>query len=223
MSAGVFSDPDGSFTVAIGEEGCLRAVPLELTGATYTTFFTLRKKAAPGCKGLPGSGGGVVVFVAGLGEGIIPVRGAVGGEVLGAFLDEAVNAGEEVVGEEGFEAEVGVEVAVLIFGFEEPADDKDGDVGVEAADFADEFSAGHAGHDVVGDDEVDGRGVFVVAILLEGSLRAEDGDDEKAGPFKDCLSCSCLHCVVVDEEDCCLHAVPGGGVCRPWIGRALGY
>ena len=131
-------------------------------------------------------GGGVRYSAAGV-AGFVPMH-------------EAVDAGEEVVGQEGLEAEVGVEAGVFGFGFFETADDKNGDGGSEVAHVADEFGAVHAGHDVVGDDEVDGSGELVVAELLERALGGEDGNDEVPGALEDGLAGGGLDGVVVDEE-----------------------
>jgi len=116
-------------------------------------------------------------------------------------LEEAVDCGQEVVGEEGFEAEVDVEAGVGIFGFFEAADDEDGEVGLELAELGDELGTVHAGHDVVGEDEVDGCGEFVVAELFEGALGAENGDNVIAGAFEDGLAGGRLNGIVVNEEN----------------------
>ncbi len=112
-------------------------------------------------------------------------------------LDEPVDTGEEIVGEQGFEAEVDVEAGVFVFGFGKAADDEYGNCWLELADFADELGAVHAGHDVVGDDEVDGGGVVVVAELLEGAFGVECGDDRVTGSLEDGLACCGLNGVVV--------------------------
>lgn len=111
-----------------------------------------------------------------------------------------MDAGEEEIGEEGFEAEVDVEAVVFVFGFGHAADDEDGEVGGEGAESPDEVGATHAGHEVVGEDEADGSGELVVAKLLEGSLGAEDGDDEVAGTLEDGLTGGGLDGVVVNEK-----------------------
>jgi hypothetical protein len=80
---------------------------------------------------------------------------------------------DELLGEERFDAEVYAQSGVLVFGFGQAADDEDGDLGVELAEAGDELGAVHVGHDVVGDDEVDGGGEVIVAELLEGALGVE--------------------------------------------------
>ncbi len=82
------------------------------------------------------------------------------------LFDELVDDGEEVVGQEGFKAEVYVQTCVLVLGFGKAADDEHGEVGREGAELSDELGAGHAGHQVVGEDEVDGGVVLVVAELV---------------------------------------------------------
>jgi hypothetical protein len=120
-----------------------------------------------------------------------------------------VDAGEEDVWEQWFEAEVDVEVFVLFFGFGHAADDEDGDVGGEGAEVGDELGATHAGHEVVGHDEIDGGGVIVAAKLLEGALGAEDGDDEVAGSLEDGLTGRGLDGIVVDQEQRSWHGISG--------------
>ncbi len=94
---------------------------------------------------------------------------------------------------------------VLVLGFGEAADDEHGNLGGEFAEAGHELGAIHAGHDVVGDDEVDGVGIVVVAELLEGALRAEDGDDEVAGSLEDGLTGRGLDGVVVDKQQSVWH------------------
>jgi len=129
--------------------------------------------------------------------------------------DETVDAGEEVIGEQGLESEVNIEAGVLIFGFGEAADDEDGDGRGELAYFADELGAVHAGHDVVGEDEVDGCGELVAAELLEGAFGVQDGDYEVTSSLEDGLTGCCLDSVVVDKQDCCGHAFLTG-LNRSW-------
>ena len=76
-----------------------------------------------------------------------------------------------------------------------------GTLGWNSRRLRDELRAGHAGHDVVGDDEIDGFGEFVIAELLQCALGAEDRDDEVSGSPEDGLTRGCLHSVVVDEQD----------------------
>ena len=132
-------------------------------------------------------------------------------------------AGEEVVGEQGLEAEVDVETGIFVFGFSETADDEDGYGWGKLAYFADELGAVHAGHDVVGEDEVDGCGELVAAELLKSAFGVQDSDDEVTSSLEDGLTGCCLDSVVVDKQDCCGHAfltglvVPGeqGGYPAP--------
>ena len=111
-----------------------------------------------------------------------------------------LHGGDEVLGQQGLQAEVDAQGSVLVFGFGQAADDEHRDVGGELAQAGDELGAVHAGHDVVGDDEVDGVREIVVAELLEGALGAEDGDDEIAGSLEDGLTGGGLDGVVVDEQ-----------------------
>jgi hypothetical protein len=53
---------------------------------------------------------------------------------------------------------------------------------------------------VVGDDEVDGGGVFVIAKLLKGELGTEGGDDEVASTLKDGLTSRGLNGIVVKKK-----------------------
>lgn len=107
---------------------------------------------------------------------------------------------EEDVGEQGFEAEVDVQADVFVFGLGQAADDEDGEIGGEFAETGDELVAIHSGHEVVGEDEVDGGGVFAVAKLFESSLGTEDGDDEVTSTLEDGLTGRGLDGVVVNEK-----------------------
>ncbi len=80
--------------------------------------------------------------------------------------------------------------------------------GANCAEAGDKLRAVHAGHDVVGDDEVDGVGIIVVAKLFEGALGAENGEDEVAGSLEDGLTGGGLDGVVVDEKQGMWHVVP---------------
>ena len=115
--------------------------------------------------------------------------------------DEAVHAGEQIVRKQRLEAEHDAKAFVLVFSFGHAADDENGDVWLEFAQTRDELRAGHAGHDVVGEDEIDGFGEVVVSELLECALGAEDRDDEVSRSLEDGLTRGCLHSVVVDEQD----------------------
>jgi hypothetical protein len=110
-----------------------------------------------------------------------------------------VDDGEEVVGQKGFEAEVDGEVFVLLFGLGHAADDQHGHRGREGAQARNELGAVHAGHDVVGDDEVDGSGELFCLEGLERAFRVEHGDDVIAGAPEDGLPGGCLDGVVVDQ------------------------
>ena len=112
-----------------------------------------------------------------------------------------MNAGQQVVRQERFQTEIHVQILVLIFGFEQAADDENRDVGVETADRPNELGAGHAGHDVIGDDQIDGGRVLLVAKLLQSALRAENCDHEEASALENRLPCGGLHRVVVDQQD----------------------
>lgn len=118
-----------------------------------------------------------------------------------------MDAGEEIIGKKRLEAELDVEVLVLLFGFNHAADDEDGDAGLELAEVPDELRAGHAGHDVVGNDEIDGGGILVLAELLKSALRTENGDDMVSDPLEDGLPRCRLDCVVVDEQDSGRHSI----------------
>jgi hypothetical protein len=115
----------------------------------------------------------------------------------GVLVGEVVDGLEEEIGEEGFHAEGDVAAFVLGLGFFESADDEDGEGGAELAQLADELGAGHAGHDVVCDDETDLFGEVVGVELLEGALRVEGGDDEVVGPPEDGLAGGGLDGVVI--------------------------
>ena len=126
-----------------------------------------------------------------------------------------MHAGEENVGKERFEAEVNVEVGVFVLRLLHAADDEDGNGGVEIAQTFDELGAVHAGHDVIGDDEVDGGGVFVAAKLFESALGTQNGDDVVSGTLEDGLARSSLDSVVVKKKE-------GGGHCRCGVSFWLG-
>jgi hypothetical protein len=132
------------------------------------------------------------------------------------FAYEAMDAGEEVVGKEGFEAEVGVEAGILVFGFGEAGDDEDGHVWGELADAGDELGAVHAGHDVVCEDEINGGGKLAIAELFEGALGAKNGDDEVAGSLEDGLAGSGLDSVVINEQNRSGHAFLKRGRYGSW-------
>ena len=89
---------------------------------------------------------------------------------------------------------------IFILGLFQAADDEDGKSFVEVTKLANEFGTGHAGHEVVGDDEADFRGKVVRAELLQGADGVEDRDDEVTGAFEDGLARGRLHGVVVDEQ-----------------------
>ena len=99
------------------------------------------------------------------------------------------------------------ELGVLLLGLGHAADDEHGHIGIKIADGTNEVGAVHAGHDVVCDDEVNGRGKLVVAELFQRALGIQNGDDEEAGPLQDRLPCCGLHRIVVDQKNRCLHAV----------------
>ena len=119
----------------------------------------------------------------------------------GVVGDEVVHAGEQIVREERLKAELDPKAFILIFSLSHPADDKDGEVRLEFAETRDELGASHAGHEVVGEDEIDGFGEVVVAKLLECAFGAEDGDNEVASTLENGLAGRGLDCVVVDEQD----------------------
>lgn len=112
-----------------------------------------------------------------------------------------MNAGEEVVGKQGLEAELDAEVLVFFFGIGHAADDEHGEAGLELAEAGDELRAGHPGHDVVCKDEINGLREVVAAELLKCALRAQDRDDEVAGTLENGLPGSRLHSIIVDEQD----------------------
>src|SRR5580658_730323 len=124
-----------------------------------------------------------------------------GGALRGVMRDEAVHAGEKVFGEQRLEAKLDAKAFILLFGFGHAADDEDGEVRLEFAETGDELRTAHAGHDVVGEDEIDGFREVVVSQLVEGTLRAEDRDDKVACPLEDGLTSGGLHSVIVDEQD----------------------
>lgn len=128
-----------------------------------------------------------------------------GGGLRGVRGNEVVHAGEKVFRKQRLETEDNVQAFVLIFGLGHSADDEDGQVGLEFAEAGDELRAGHAGHEVVGEDEIDGLGEVVVAKLLECAFRAEDCDDKVACTLEDGLTSGGLYSVVVDEQDGCGH------------------
>jgi len=125
---------------------------------------------------------------------------------LGDAFYEAVHTGKQIIGKQGFEPEVGVEARVFVFRFGQPADDQHGNRRRELANFADELGAVHPGHDVIGDDEIDGSRELIVAELLESALRVERSDDEVARPLEDRLACRCLNGIVIYQENCCRHS-----------------
>jgi hypothetical protein len=95
-----------------------------------------------------------------------------------------MHAGEEVVREERLQSELDAKALVLVFGLGHAADDENGKIRLEFAKAGDELGAGHAGHDVVGEDEIDGLGKIVISQLLKCTLGAEDGDDEVAARLR---------------------------------------
>lgn len=111
-----------------------------------------------------------------------------------------MDAGEEIVREERLQPEMNAKVLVFVFGFGHAADDEHGDVGCKVAQLGDELRAVHARHDVVGNDEVDGGGIFVIAELIECAFGTEDSDDEVSGSLEDGLTRGCLNGIVVDEK-----------------------
>jgi len=119
----------------------------------------------------------------------------------GAGFYQGLHGGNEVLGKEGLHAEVDTQGGVLVLCFGEAADDEHRNFGGELAEAGNELGAVHAGHDVVGDDELDGFGVVVIAELLEGAFRAQDGEDEVAGSLEDGLTGRGLDGVVVDEQE----------------------
>ena len=120
-----------------------------------------------------------------------------------------VDTGEEEIREQGFETELDHEGLVLVFCLGHAADDEDGNVGQEGAQAGDELGANHAGHEVVGDDEIDAGGIFVVAKLLESAPGIKNGDDKIAGSLKDGLTCRGLDGVVVNEKQSVRHVILG--------------
>ena len=123
------------------------------------------------------------------------------------FGDEPIDAGQQVLWQQGLEPKVYAEFLVLFLGLGKSTDHKDGDVRVEAADSADEIGTVHAGHDVIGDGEIDGGGERSVAVLLQSALGAKNGDHEVAGSFENGLPGGRLHCIVVNQKNRCCHAV----------------
>jgi hypothetical protein len=111
-----------------------------------------------------------------------------------------LDAIEEEIGEEWFEAEFDAESLILVFCLGQAADDEHGNGRREGAQAGYEFRASHAGHEVVGDDEIDVGGVFVVAKLVESAFGIENGDDKVAGPLKDGLTRRGLDGIVVNEK-----------------------
>jgi hypothetical protein len=128
-----------------------------------------------------------------------------------AGFDQGMDRGEQVFREQGLQSEVDTETLILILGFGEAADDEHGEIGGELAEAHDELRTVHAGHEVVGDDEVDGVGIVVVAKLFESTLGAENGEDDVAGTLEDGLTGRCLDGVVVDEKQGMRHVF-----LRPW-------
>lgn len=110
-----------------------------------------------------------------------------------------VDAVQQEIGEEGFETELNAEGAILVFCLGQSADDEHGNIGGKGAKAGNELGAGHTGHEVVGNDEVNVGGEFVVAKLLECARGIENGDDEVTGSLKDGLTGRGLNGVVVYE------------------------
>jgi len=129
----------------------------------------------------------------------------------GAGVDQRLHCGDKVLRHEGFHAEVNAQGGVLVFCFGEATDDEHGNFGGELAQASDELGAVHARHDVVGDDELDGVGVIVIAKLLEGTLRAEDSNNEVASSLENGLTGRGLDGVIVDEQQGVWHVS-----LRPW-------
>ena len=65
----------------------------------------------------------------------------------------------------------------------------------------DKLGTAHAGHEVVGDDEIDLCGKLALGELLQGALRAKYGNDEVPGSPEDGLTGSSLNGVVINQED----------------------
>ena len=111
-----------------------------------------------------------------------------------------MHGGEQVIGEQRLEAEGDVETVVFLFCLVEAADDEYGKHGVGGAEGPDEFDTMHGGHEVIGDDEIDGGGKFVVLNLFEGADGVERGDYEITGTLQDGLARGGLYGIVIDEK-----------------------
>jgi hypothetical protein len=74
-------------------------------------------------------------------------------------------------------------------------------VGLHLSQLADELRTVHTGHDVVGNDDADLAGEFVVLELFESAHWIERCDDEVSGPPQDGLAGRSLDGVVVDQKD----------------------
>ena len=85
--------------------------------------------------------------------------------------------------------------------FRSSADDEHRQGRVQAAEFADELRAAQPWHDVVGDDKVNRCGKLILPKLLDGATWVQGGDDMVSSAFEDSLPRSCLHCIVIDEEN----------------------
>lgn len=100
------------------------------------------------------------------------------------------------------------EVLVLVLCLKQAADNKDRDLFIKASYLFHELGTGHTGHNVIRDDEVNGSGIFLVPILLKSPFRTKNRDHKKTGALEDRLSRRRLHCIVINEQNRCLHAVP---------------
>jgi len=119
---------------------------------------------------------------------------------LNTLCDQAVDAGEEIVRQQRLHAKDDVHAGILLFCFFKSADDEYRKLRVQLAELTDKLRAGHAGHEVVCDDELDGGGKVVCDELFERTNRVEHGDDEISSAFKDGLPSCSLNGVVVNKE-----------------------
>lgn len=124
--------------------------------------------------------------------------------------EEVVDGLEEEIGVAGFEEDVGdTELGELCAfgGVVGAAEDEDFKAGVDDAEGADEFEAGHDGHHDVGEDEADG--VVVLDEDAEGFLAVGGSEDAVVMVFEAAAGGFAEEVFVVNEED--EFAVSAGG------------
>jgi len=115
-----------------------------------------------------------------------------------------LDQGKELAGRERFDAKGDIESLVLVFGVGVAAEYEDGKQIAGTADGLDELWAVHSGHQMIGNDDADGR--TVAGIQKRQCLLAVEGHGHTiSDALQDGLSCRGLERVIINQQNVWSH------------------